>query len=153
MDRCAKNKCKLAVDGEFLDVVESYNLSVNFGTLVGHSTLRRGLIGDDYRGLSKTEMQSLKKHITESLKQGALGVSSGLAYVHGRSISEEELLEVGKLVKKNNALHIINTRYERDKFVEAVKEIIQVASQSEARTHISHLKVIDKKIGRAWQKL
>ncbi len=129
----------------FLDVVESYNLSVNFGTLVGHSTLRRGLIGDDYRGLSKTEMQSLKKHITESLKQGALGVSSGLAYVHGRSISEEELLEVGKLVKKNNALHIINTRYERDKFVEAVKEIIQVASQSEARTHISHLKVIDKK--------
>ncbi|MCK4636219.1 MAG: amidohydrolase family protein [Candidatus Moranbacteria bacterium] len=129
----------------FLDVVESYNLSVNFGTLVGHSTLRRGLIGDDYRDLSKTEMKSLKKHIKESLKQGALGLSSGLAYVHGRSISEEELVEVGKLVKKYNGLHIVNTRYERDNFVKAVEEIIQIASQSGVRTHISHLKVIDKK--------
>lgn len=131
--------------GAFLNVVESYKLSLNFGTLVGHSTLRRGLIGDDYRTLSKTEMKSLKKHIKESLKQGALGVSSGLAYVHGRSIDENELVEVGKLIKKHNALHILNTRYERDKFVESVKEIIRVANQSGARTHISHLKVIDKK--------
>jgi N-acyl-D-amino-acid deacylase len=135
---------------EFLKKVESCKLSVNFGTLVGHITLRRGLIGDELRKLSEVEVDSLKKHIEKSLKEGALGVSSGLAYIHGRAITENELVEVGKIVKKFEGLHMISTRYERNKFINAVEEIVRVVNQAEAKTHINHLKVVDK---RNWEDL
>ena len=35
--------------GEFLKILERIKLGVNFGTLVGHSTIRRGLIGEENR--------------------------------------------------------------------------------------------------------
>lgn len=130
---------------EFLNFVESCNLSVNFGTLVGHITLRRGLIGDENRELSDLEMEFLQRHIKVCLKQGALGVSSGLAYIHGRSITEDELIKVAELVKDGNGLHMISPRYERNKFIGGIDEIMRVADKSKARVHINHLKVVGEK--------
>src|SRR3989344_8027237 len=39
--------------GEFLALLEKQPLGVNFGTLVGHSTIRRDLTGEEVRTLTK----------------------------------------------------------------------------------------------------
>src|SRR3989344_3676031 len=41
---------------EFFKVLKKMKLGVNFGTLTGHSTIRRDLVGDEIRDLTQTEM-------------------------------------------------------------------------------------------------
>src|SRR4030066_818899 len=55
---------------EFLNEVERKKLSVNFATLVGHSTLRRGLIGDEVRNLSTGELSAMKKMLRDAPNEG-----------------------------------------------------------------------------------
>ncbi len=129
---------------DFLSIIEKKNLALNFGTFVGYGTLRRGLTGDVSRALTATEFMSIKKHITESLDQGAFGVSTGLIYSHERKVTKEELHMIGELVKKNKGLFVAHLRDEGDRVIEAVDEILEMQEKTHARTHISHLKVMQK---------
>ncbi|PIY95640.1 aminoacylase, partial [Candidatus Jorgensenbacteria bacterium CG_4_10_14_0_8_um_filter_39_13] len=51
---------------EFLKVLEKRGLGVNFGTLVGYSTLRHFLGGEEFRDLTENELAFLKKIIIQS---------------------------------------------------------------------------------------
>lgn len=69
---------------EFLAILEKKRMGVNFGTLVGHSTIRRAIIGDDIRDMTDEEMAIFKMVLRLALKEGAFGLSSGLGYIHSR---------------------------------------------------------------------
>ena len=56
---------------ELLVQIERQELGVNVASLVGHSTLRRGLIGDTVRALTPQEVKMLEKLTTQSLRSGA----------------------------------------------------------------------------------
>src|SRR3989338_1585089 len=51
---------------DFLKVFNRIKLGVNFGTLIGHSTIRRALIGEDFRDLTKSELAVFKKIVQQS---------------------------------------------------------------------------------------
>ncbi len=129
---------------DFLSVVDTQHLSVNFGTFVGYGTLRRGLTGDVSRELTHTEEVSITKHITESLKQGAFGVSTGLVYSHEKKVTTEELINIGKIVAKKNCLFMAHLRDEGGHILDSINEVIDIQKKTSARMHISHLKVMKK---------
>ena len=129
---------------EFLSVIDAQHLAVNFGTFVGYGTLRRGLTGDISRALTHTEEISIAKHISESLKQGAFGVSTGLVYSHEKKVTTEELVNIGKIVAKHNGLFVAHLRDEGDHILESIEEVMDIQKQTSARMHISHLKVMQK---------
>jgi N-acyl-D-amino-acid deacylase len=62
--------------GDYLDVVGE-NLGINVGTLVGHSALRRYVMGDasQEREASGDELETMQTVLRESLDAGALGIS------------------------------------------------------------------------------
>jgi N-acyl-D-amino-acid deacylase len=130
--------------GGFLDVLEKHGLSVNFGMFVGYGTLRRGLIGDENRELTDTEQISIEKHVTESLKQGALGVSTGLIYSHERNIKSVELTKLAKLVAKNKSIYVAHLRNENEELLQSIDEVLEIQKNSNVQMHISHLKASGK---------
>lgn len=130
---------------EFLKVVEKKKLSVNFATLVGHGTLRRGMLKDQTRNLNLKELAFINKMLKKSLSEGALGMSTGLIYTHARSASTEELVNLAKIIKKYNGIYVTHIRNEEENFIEAIEEVIQIAKESKVKTHIAHLKVMGKK--------
>jgi N-acyl-D-amino-acid deacylase len=130
---------------DFLDVVEEKKLSVNFATLVGHGTLRRGILRDQMRNPNPKEEAFIEKMLKASLKEGALGMSSGLVYTHARSTTTEELIKLAKIIKKYDGVYVSHIRNERDGFIEAVEEAIRIAEESKVKLHISHLKVMGEK--------
>ncbi len=130
--------------GDFLRTLEKYKISINFGTFVGYGTLRRGLVGDVNRNLDVDEEISIKKHVEESLDQGALGVSTGLIYSHERNIKTDELINLAKIVAKKDKLYVAHLRDEGAKLEESVDEVLQIQKESGARVHISHLKATQK---------
>jgi N-acyl-D-amino-acid deacylase len=129
---------------EFFTVIAQKRTSVNFGTFVGYGTLRRGLTGDEMRTLTKEEMISIRKHMVESLEQGALGISTGMIYSHERMVSRDELLQIGMVTKKKDALFVTHMRNESDQLLSSIDESLAIQQKTGTRMHISHLKAMQK---------
>lgn len=128
--------------GELFKVLERAGLGVNFGTLVGHSTIRRALIGEDFRDLSVTEMNTLKQLLTDALKDGAFGLSTGLGYAHSRRVPYAEIKELAKIVAEKGGVYATHLRDEREGLLVSVEETIKLAQETGARTIVSHFKPI-----------
>ncbi|MBI4119470.1 MAG: amidohydrolase family protein [Parcubacteria group bacterium] len=126
--------------GEFLNVLSRRPLGVNFGTLVGHSTVRRDLIGEELRDLSDRELAAFQTIVVKALEEGAFGMSSGLGYVHSRSTPYHELKILVEAVKKHGGVYTTHLRNEQDGIVDAVKETLDLAGETKAKTIISHLR-------------
>jgi N-acyl-D-amino-acid deacylase len=135
---------------ELFSVLEEKKISLNFATLVGHATLRRGVIGDEVRSLLPKEIEALKKSLENAMKEGALGMSTGLIYSHARLAPYDELLTLAKIVKKYKGVYATHIRSEQGDIVEAIEEALRVARESGVRLQISHLKVIGEK---NWSKM
>lgn len=130
---------------EFLEEVERRALSVNFATLLGHGTLRRGFVHDESRPLRTAELASMEKMLKQSLHEGSFGMSLGLAYVHGRHATEHELSALARVVGKYGGFCTAHVRSEGKELPEAVAEAITMARSSGVRLHISHLKAVGRR--------
>lgn len=126
---------------EYLCEIQKRGISLNFGSLVGHSTLRRGLIGDEVRDLTREEMKMMQDLITHALHDGSFGLSFGLVYSHANFVMTEELVDLAKQVSKRKGIISIHLRNEEKKLVEAVKEAITIGIDTKAKIQISHLKI------------
>jgi N-acyl-D-amino-acid deacylase len=130
---------------EFLNEIENKKIALNFATLVGHGTLRRGLVGDEVRDISPDEMKVMKKMLTEALKDGAIGFSTGLVYTHAKLASSREIAELAEIVKKYDGVYTTHIRGEDHDLIKAVEEAIRIAEVTGVRLQISHLKAMGKK--------
>jgi len=137
---------------EFLKVVEGLKLGINFATLVGHSTLRRGLIGDVYRALMPKEIEDMKFLFSEALNQGAFGLSFGLAYSHEKIAPQEELIELAKVMQKNKGMLAIHLRSEDEEILSSINEALTITNYAQTSLEISHFKVLGENFWIKWPK-
>ena len=100
--------------GEYLDAIDG-TLMPNAGFLVGHSALRRTVMGERSVGefASEDELQSMKELLAESISAGGLGFSSSWAKTHNdadgeavpsRHASENELIELCSVLRDSDAV-------------------------------------------------
>jgi N-acyl-D-amino-acid deacylase len=130
---------------EFLKELESRKIALNFASLTGHATLRRGILGDKVESLSAEKIKLMKKMLERSLKDGSIGFSTGLVYTHAKLASKEEIVEMAKIVKKYNGVYTTHVRGESEELLQAVAEAIDVAKKSGVNLQISHLKAMGEK--------
>ena len=134
--------------GEYLDTIEKMGISTNFGTAVGHGTIRLKAMGFDDRKPTDAEMEDMKKSLRQAMDDGAFCFSSGLIYPPGCYADAEELTELCKELVPYGAYYETHMRNEGEGVVEAVKEAIAVAEGAGVPLQISHHKVIRKSV---WQ--
>ena len=100
--------------GEYLDAIDG-SLMPNAGFLVGHSALRRTVMGERSVGefASEDELKAMKELLAESIKAGGLGFSSSWAKTHNdadgdavpsRHASQRELVELCAVLKDSPAV-------------------------------------------------
>lgn len=130
---------------EFLRSAENMRLGLNFGTLVGFGTLRRGIIGDASRPFSREERAKMGLLVGRAVEEGAYGMSLGLAYGHERAASTEELIEAAGPVAAGKGVVKIHLRSEGAEVLGAVNEAIRIGRESGVSVVISHFKVIGRK--------
>ncbi|MBI4050262.1 MAG: amidohydrolase family protein [Candidatus Doudnabacteria bacterium] len=127
--------------GEYLAVLQNYPLGVNVASLVGHSTLRRGLIGDQVRPATPEEIKIMEKMMHDSFELGAAGLSLGLVYAHEVDSSGPELASAVKIAAAKNKLLSVHLRSEGSHVVPALGEVIELAQNAGARLKVSHFKI------------
>ncbi|MEK9179901.1 MAG: hypothetical protein AAB897_00585 [Patescibacteria group bacterium] len=124
---------------EFLAIFEKRPLAVNFGTLVGHATIRRAIVGDDIRDLTKNELAVLSETLRNAIKEGGLGVSAGLGYVHGARTPYSELKAIAAIAKEYNGVYSAHLPRSGHEILESVEETIKLTKETGVKTEISHL--------------
>jgi len=127
---------------EYLAEIARKGLGVNFATLVGHGTLRRGVMQDAARSITPDDIEVMEDLLKKALKQGAIGLSTGLHYTHARDAGSREITHLVKAVAAKKGVYATYIRDEEAGLVKAVEEALTVASITEIPLHISHLKAV-----------
>lgn len=130
--------------GEFFKELSGHKFGVNFGTLVGHGTLRRGVVGDQARRAAGEELEQMKLLLKESLEKGAFGLSTSLGAAHGRAANFNELAELFELVESYGGITKHHLKDEGKNILPAIVELIQLGRDSGAKVHFSHFKLLGR---------
>jgi N-acyl-D-aspartate/D-glutamate deacylase/CubicO group peptidase (beta-lactamase class C family) len=116
--------------------------TVNVAALVGHATLRRQVMGDDFRRpATPAEIARLEALVDQEMRSGALGLSSGLEYEVGSYASTEEVVAMARAAAKHGGFYISHIRDEADKSMEAIREAIAIGEKAKIPVQITHIKL------------
>lgn len=126
---------------EYAEQLSQLRFGSNVASLVGYSTLRRGLIGDETRPLTREEIDTLLQLVTDCFEEGALGLSVGLQYSHELTVSDAELVALAELCAAKNKIMAIGLRNEAADVVTSTRELCALAEQTGVNLKISHLKI------------
>ena len=127
------------IDG-FYDAMRKKKIAVNYKTYTGQGDLRNAVIGSNDVKATNSDIEKMKAILDEEMHKGSLGLSCGLEYAPGAYASDEELIELCKVVAKHDGLFAIHMRNESDTVEESLAESINIARKSGVRIEISHLK-------------
>jgi N-acyl-D-amino-acid deacylase len=123
---------------EFLETLDKRPLAVNFGTLAGHLTMRRAIVGDAIRELTKNEVAILTETLRKALDEGAFGLSTNFSAIHAQKTTYAEMRILAQLIKEKNGVYATHLRDGAKGIGESVDETIRLAEESGAKTLISH---------------
>ena len=127
------------IDG-FYNALREKKIGINYKSYTGQGQLRSAVVGDKNVKATKEDIAKMCAILDKELEMGSLGLSCGLEYAPGSYASDEEIIELCKVVAKHNGLFAIHMRNEDDHVEEAIKEALDIARKSGARLEISHLK-------------
>jgi N-acyl-D-amino-acid deacylase len=130
---------------EFAGALGRRGPATNLATLVGHGTLRAGVIGFDDRAADETELRALKAALSDACESGAVGFSSGLIYAPGSYAPTEELIELARVAAEHGVPYVTHMRDEMDRVDEAIDEALRIGAESGAPVQISHHQTAGKR--------
>jgi len=116
--------------------------SVNFGTFVGHGSIRGLIIGEDDRPPTEEELDLMRAEVRKAMEAGAFGLSSGLIYLPGRFATTEEVIELAKVAAEYDGIYISHMREEGLDLLKSVAETIRIGEEGGLPTQLTHHKVI-----------
>lgn len=135
---CGSSASSLA---KFFQQIESMHTSINVASLVGHNTVREQVMKRDNRLATADEQFAMDKLVENAMKEGAVGLSTGLIYIPGTFANTAEVVSLAKAAAKYNGLYASHIRNEENGVVDAINEAIQVGKEANIPVQISHFKV------------
>ncbi len=128
----------------FLGRMNETPLAVNLATLIGHNSVRSKAMGTDNRAPTAEEQLKMNETVEQAMKDGAVGLSTGLIYVPGTFATTEEVVELARVASRYNGVYASHIRDEGNGVVEAIKEAINIGEQAKMPVEISHFKISSK---------
>jgi N-acyl-D-amino-acid deacylase len=131
--------------GDFFRRMNQTNFSPNIGTLIGHGTVRRNAMGGSFnRPPTTNEMDKMKSLVEQAMKDGAVGLSTGLIYLPGTFAKTEEIIELAKVTSGYGGIYASHMRDEGTDILDSLDELFRVAREAHIRAEISHIKLSGK---------
>jgi N-acyl-D-amino-acid deacylase len=128
--------------GEYLAGIDKNPIALNVLTFVGHATVRSRVMGEDTnRRATPAEVERMKQMVEQAMREGAIGLSTGLEYETGKPASTEEVIALARAASAFGGMYISHIRDEADKTFEALNEAIQIGREARLPVQISHIKL------------
>jgi len=147
---------------EYFNILKSKGIAINFGTLCGHGNIRASVIGYKDAAPDENALNEMKRLLSDAVRDGAKGLSTGLIYPPGVYSKTGELIELSKVLSTppnppltkggqgGVGIYATHMRSEGDALTEAIEEVIMIGKGAGVNVHISHIKTAGK---RNWWKV
>jgi N-acyl-D-amino-acid deacylase len=127
---------------KFFQEIEESKVALNVATLIGHGSVReQGMGGSFIRAPNAEQLDTMKGLVDQAMKDGAVGLSTGLIYVPGSFAKTDELIALAQVAAAHDGIYVSHMRYETVRIFEALDEIIRIARKAKVRAEVSHIKL------------
>ncbi len=127
--------------GEYFARVERQGVSVNIASYVGSGQVRMDVLGNVNRAPSPEELEKMKRLVDEAMRDGAIGLSSGLIYAPNMFATTRELVELANVAARYGGIYTSHIRGEGAHGMQAIEEAIEISEQAGLPAHILHFKM------------
>jgi len=131
--------------GPWLDKVEAARPAINYATLVGHGSIRTKVLGSAQRKATKPELARMRRFAERAMREGAVGLSTGLFYVPGSYADVDEIVEVSKAAGDAGGVYATHARSAGGGVFDAFEEAATVGKRAGVPVQVSHLKVLHRR--------
>jgi N-acyl-D-amino-acid deacylase len=131
--------------GSFLAGLQSRGISVNVATLVGHGSVRRAIMDFDNRPPTPEELGKMREMVERAMRDGAVGLSTGLIYVPGAYARTDEIIELARVAARFGGVYASHMRDEGNLVTESIVEALTIGEKADIPVEISHFKISSKR--------
>ena len=124
----------------YMEAVQDARPATNVAVLVGHTSLRVTAMDSLDRTATKVEQAEMRRILNQSIEQGAIGMSTGLAYASAKQSSIEEVSTLAKVVSAHGGIYTTHLRDEHDHILDAMEEAFTIGKMADIPVVISHFK-------------
>jgi N-acyl-D-amino-acid deacylase len=124
--------------GDYLD--RCNGAATNVAAMVGHGTVRLHAMGMENRQPTVGEIERMRQLVDQSIREGAIGVSTGLIYSPCAYGDTGELIQLGQVAARHGSFMVFHMRFEGEAILTGMEEVFRIAQESGAACHISHFK-------------
>jgi N-acyl-D-amino-acid deacylase len=125
---------------EYFAKVEAAGLPLNFAQTIGHTQVRRIVLGEVDRRPSEAELDQMRALVQEAMEAGAIGVSTALIYPPAVYATTEEIAALAEVAGRYGGRYYTHMRNEGDQLAEAIDEALEIGRRAQTPVHIFHLK-------------
>ncbi len=126
--------------GEYFLLLEQGGMPVNVAQTVGHTQVRRKVLGEVDRRPTPEELDAMKAYVRSAMEDGAIGLSTALIYPPATYGTTEEIGALASVVGEFGGRYYTHMRNEGDRLIEAIDEALEIGEVGKVPVHIFHLK-------------
>ncbi len=126
---------------KYLRYIDSLKLSINVASLIGHNDVRKAVMGRANRDATVDEMKQMEAIVDKAMRDGAVGLSTGLIYIPGAYTKTPEIVALAKIASKYNGVYASHMRDEGDSVTQAINEALTIGWEAKLPVQISHFKL------------
>lgn len=131
--------------GAFFQQLETAGVSINVATLIGHGTVRGEAMGGSFgREPTPEELAKMEALVDRAMRDGAVGLSTGLIYPPGTYSRTEEIIPLARVAAARGGLYASHMRSEGTRIFAALDELFRIAREAKIRADVSHIKLSSK---------
>jgi N-acyl-D-amino-acid deacylase len=116
--------------------------AINVASFSGFGTLRRAVMGSDFRRVARQdEIERMSELLTVDMQAGALGLATGIEYDPDIYSSTDELVQLARVASRYGGVYVSHMRSEDVAIDAALAELATIAREAKIPAHISHFKL------------
>jgi N-acyl-D-amino-acid deacylase len=132
---------------DFFESTAQWKPAINVATSVGAGTVRSVVLGGDFkRAATPAEIEVMQALVDRAMRDGAIGLSSGLEYDPGFYAAPGEMAALASVVARYGGFYSSHVRDEEHEAFNAWREAIDVGRKAGVPVEISHIKVAIKPV-------
>lgn len=120
-------------------------IGTNAALFIGQGTVRRQVMGMSDAKPTPEQMERMKSLVDAAMKEGAIGISTGLYYAPGSYSTTEEVIELSRIAGAAGGIYDTHMRDESSYSIgllNSVRETIRIGQEAHLPVMISHIKAL-----------
>ncbi|MCC7164987.1 MAG: D-aminoacylase [Anaerolineae bacterium] len=122
---------------EYLDRFDR-SVAVNIAMLVPHGTVRMAVMGTENRAPTNDELDRMRALTDQCMREGAVGLSTGLTYTPGMYATDDEIVELCRVIRPYGGYYCPHHRNYGMYAIQGYSDSIEIARRAGVPVNLTH---------------